>query len=333
MKDKRIHPARKIVGALILLMGVLIFIQSYLGFVMDQVLPMLQAEAAEQAAETAAQPVSVDFLSALGASFQYMAGIATVLVALLLVISGVIVLVSGHKSVRCNVAAFITAIGALIGIVMLVPEQNSMVWCVIALILAVLLVIITFKTDPKLCERTRNRFSREHLKAYFSKPQNVILLILGIILTVTTIFPMVTIIQDTVKIHPGSVDATEAAEDSHFEAIDGTHTTYNWTDLMAGTQKTRDPKTRKSIVKSNASTYLLTPLLNSVLISIFACIGAIVYGGAFAYLVTRTNLKFKKYLSSIFIFPYIMPQWTLAVIWQNLFNSNIMTGGNDGLFV
>ena len=48
---------------------------------------------------------------------------------------------------------------------------------------------------------------------------------------------------------------------------------------------------------------------------------------------TRTNLKFKKYLSSIFIFPYIMPQWTLAVMWQNLFNSNAVTGGNDGLFV
>ncbi len=42
----------------------------------------------------------------------------------------------------------------------------------------------------------------------------------------------------------------------------------------------------------------------------------------FAYLVTRTNMRCKKYLSSIFIFPYIMPQWTLAVIWQNLFDSN-----------
>ena len=340
MKEKRIHPARKIVGALILLMGILIFVQSYLGFVMDQVLPMLQEEAAAQvaaeaaeAADTAVKAVSVDFLSALGASFQYMAGIATVLVALLLVISGVIVLVSGHNSIRCNIAAFITAIGALIGIVMLVPEQNSMIWCVLALILAALLVFITFRTDPKLCERTRNRFSREHMKAYFSKPQNVILLLLGVILTVSTIFPMLTIIQDTVKIHPGSVDSTEAAESSQFEAIDGTHTTYDWTDLIVGTQKTRDPKTRKSIVKSNASTYLLTPLMNSVLISIFACIGAIAYGGMFAYLVTRTNLKFKKYLSSIFIFPYIMPQWTLAVIWQNLFNSNLMTGGNDGLFV
>ena len=27
-----------------------------------------------------------------------------------------------------------------------------------------------------------------------------------------------------------------------------------------------------------------------------------------------------------------MPQWTLAVIWRHLFNSNAVTGGSDGLF-
>jgi iron(III) transport system permease protein len=42
-------------------------------------------------------------------------------------------------------------------------------------------------------------------------------------------------------------------------------------------------------------------------------------------------MKFKKYLSSIFIFPYIMPQWTLAVVWQHLFNSNKITGTSNGL--
>ena len=26
-----------------------------------------------------------------------------------------------------------------------------------------------------------------------------------------------------------------------------------------------------------------------------------------------------------------MPQWTLAVVWQNLFNSNAVTGTSDGL--
>ena len=168
-------------------------------------------------------------------------------------------------------------------------------------------------------------------RTYITKPQNAILLVLGIVLTVTTIYPMFTIARDTVRLHPGSIDTQEAAKDYQFDALGSTLTTYNWKNLFTDTITTRVGRER--VTRSVGSIYLWTPLLNSILISIFACIGAILYGGVFAYLVTRTNLKFKKYLSSIFIFPYIMPQWTLAVMWQNLFNSNAITGGNDGLFV
>lgn len=164
---------------------------------------------------------------------------------------------------------------------------------------------------PSPWKRRVNRIT-----TYLSKPQNAILLALGIILTVTTIWPAFTIVRDTVTIHPGTVD-TRGAQAGQV------YTTYNWTDLFAPSTNT---------ARKLAQINLWTPLLNSVLLSVFACIGSILYGGFFAYLVTRTNLKFKKYLSSIFIFPYIMPQWTLAVIWRNLFNSNLVTKGADGLF-
>lgn len=151
---------------------------------------------------------------------------------------------------------------------------------------------------------------------YLGKPQNTILLVLGILLTITTVWPMFTIVRDTILIHSGSVDA-RGAEPGQI------YTLYNWQDLFF-------PKTK--MAKQLAQINLWQPLITSVLLSVFACIGSIIYGGVFAYLVTRTNLKFKKYLSSIFIFPYIMPQWTLAVIWRNLFNSNAVTRGSDGLF-
>lgn len=147
------------------------------------------------------------------------------------------------------------------------------------------------------------------LKTTFSKPQNAILLALGIVLTFSTVAPMVSILLDTVTVHPGSVDA-------HYTGLTEGYTFYNWIDLFTG-----------RLAKVN----LWTPLINSVWLSVLSCVGAIVYGGMFAYLVTRTNMRFKPYLSSIFIFPYIMPQWTLAVIWQNLFNSNLVTGTSDGL--
>ena len=44
-------------------------------------------------------------------------------------------------------------------------------------------------------------------KTFFSKPYNVILLLMGIVFTVTTIAPIVAIVQDTLKIHPGTIDA------------------------------------------------------------------------------------------------------------------------------
>ena len=147
------------------------------------------------------------------------------------------------------------------------------------------------------------------LKTYFSKPYNVILLLLGIVLTFTTIAPIVAIVKDTFKIHPGTIDAYLTGK------ADG-YTLVNYIDLFTSKM---------------AKTNLWTPLLNTVLLAVGTCLVSILFGGIFAFLITRTNLAWRKYLSSIFIFPYIMPQWTLAVVWQNLFNSNAVTGTSNGL--
>lgn len=184
--------------------------------------------------------------------------------------------------------------------------------------------ILTGKLHPSV-EKETVRLLLANAKNYFSKPQNVILLVLGIILTVTTIAPMVTILTDTVTVHAGAKDAEQIVEGQKY-------TLFNWTDLFSGNMpRTLDKATKTWITRSVADVYLWTPLKNSVIISVVACVGAIFIGGIFAYLVTRTDMKWKKYLSAVFIFPYIMPQWTLAVVWQNLFNSQAVTGGSDGL--
>ncbi|MBR4421228.1 MAG: iron ABC transporter permease, partial [Erysipelotrichaceae bacterium] len=134
------------------------------------------------------------------------------------------------------------------------------------------------------------------LKTYLSKPQNVILILTGILVTFTTIAPIYAIIKDTVQIHPGTIDQYLSGKASGY-------TFANYTDLFTS-----------RLAKTN----LWTPLINTTILAIGSCTFAILFGGVFAYLITRTNMAFKKYLSSIFIFPYIMPQWTLAVVWQNL---------------
>ena len=155
----------------------------------------------------------------------------------------------------------------------------------------------------------KRRIRLNKLKTFFSKPQNIILLVLGIVLTVTTVAPIIAIAKDTISIHPGTIDANLTGKTEGYTFV-------NYIDLF--TSKT-------------AKTNLWTPLLNTLLLSTISCVVSIVFGGVFAFLVTRTNLKFRKYLSSIFIFPYIMPQWTLAVVWKNLFYSNAVTHTADGL--
>ena len=147
------------------------------------------------------------------------------------------------------------------------------------------------------------------VKTFFSKPHNVILVLMGIVLTVTTVAPIIAIVEDTFKIHPGTIDA-------HLTGQAAGYTVVNYIDLFTS-----------RLAKTN----LWTPLLNTVLLAVGTCVVSILFGGVFAFVITRTNLAWRKYLSSIFIFPYIMPQWTLAVVWQNLFNSNAVTGTSNGL--
>lgn len=141
------------------------------------------------------------------------------------------------------------------------------------------------------------------------QPYNVILVIMGILCTFTTIAPIISIFEDTIKIHPGSID-------QHLTGKADGYSFANWTDLFTS---------------KLATTNLWKPLGNTILLAGLSCVVAIIFGGLFAFLVTRTNMKCKKYLSAIFIFPYIMPQWTLAIVWRNLFNSAAVTGGADGL--
>jgi len=148
------------------------------------------------------------------------------------------------------------------------------------------------------------------IKTYLQKPEHLILVIFGIFLTFVTIVPMLTLLNDTFLIKPGSYAQFITGKSSGYTLV-------NWKDLFFG-----------EVAQIN----LYDPMKNSILLAIFASFGAILFGGVFAYLITRTNIAAKKYLSAIFIFPYIMPQWTLAVIWQNLFKSNAVTGGSDGVF-
>lgn len=148
------------------------------------------------------------------------------------------------------------------------------------------------------------------LLKYLRKPQNVILLILLVVLGYLTLFPLITIISDTFIVHSSEVRAIKGSRVGDF-------TLYHWNKMFASGQT------------SNKVFY--EPFMNTMKIAFLSCMVSILLGGSFAWIITRTNIKAKGFLSTVFVFPYIMPAWTLAMAWLNFFR-NSRVGGAPGLF-
>lgn len=148
------------------------------------------------------------------------------------------------------------------------------------------------------------------LRMFFRKPYNVILVLLFAALILLTFLPLLSIVLDTVTVHSSEVMRIRGSHAGDF-------TDYHWTKVLL------DGTTSMSI--------FYKPLWNTVLISLSTCAIAIFFGGGMAWLITRTDIKYKPFLSALFVVPYIMPSWTLALAWLNFFR-NSLVGGVPGLF-
>ncbi|MDO5584454.1 MAG: iron ABC transporter permease [Dialister sp.] len=148
------------------------------------------------------------------------------------------------------------------------------------------------------------------LRMFFRKPYNVILVLLFAALILLTFLPLLSIVLDTVTVHSSEVMRIRGSHAGDF-------TDYHWTKVLL------DGTTSMSI--------FYKPLWNTVLISLSTCAIAIFFGGGMAWLITRTDIKYKPFLSVLFVVPYIMPSWTLALAWLNFFR-NSLVGGVPGLF-
>ncbi len=140
------------------------------------------------------------------------------------------------------------------------------------------------------------------LQTWFGKPANIILLVFLISLIVLTLYPLVSMLTETVTIHSGRearAGGLSAGSLSlyHFQRLFGTaENDYSWIQFYQ-------------------------PFFNTLIVSVAASVIAILFGGVVAFLVTRTNLKYKKFVSAVFTFPYIMPSWTLALFWETFFKN------------
>lgn len=173
--------------------------------------------------------------------------------------------------------------------------------------------------------RERSGMSRTcgKLRAWFSKPANVILLAFLVVLIVLTLYPLFSMLSEMFLVH----NAERSMVRKQGLKV-GDVSTVHFERLLL----TLDDGGEKGITNSTSWINFYSPLINTLEVSVAASCIAILFGGTVAFLITRTNIRCKKFISSVFVFPYIMPSWTLATFWQTFFkNTEIGLKTSNGI--
>lgn len=148
-------------------------------------------------------------------------------------------------------------------------------------------------------------------KRFFSNPANIILIIFFAVLAFLIFYPLLTLVVDTFIVNT-------MQETIYTPGLFVGDATLEWWSRMISNPET-------------AGMYFWVPLWNSIKMSLLSSVIAILYGGIVAFFVTRTNMKGKKIISTVFVFPYIMPSWTLATFWQNFWQNPGIGNGTGGM--
>lgn len=148
------------------------------------------------------------------------------------------------------------------------------------------------------------------LRAFCSKPSNLLLVFFLAVLFCLSVLPLVTMLSNMFTVHIGT--------EKKLLGLDVGSFTWNHFERLFS-------------VSDWSRVNFWDPLKNSLIMASGAAVLGIIIGGVVAWFVTRSNMKYKKFISSVFLFPYMMPAWTLALFWVNLFQNSKVGGGNVGM--
>ena len=129
------------------------------------------------------------------------------------------------------------------------------------------------------------------------------MIIFAILLTLTVVIPLVFLLYNTVLVHQGEARRLGVAV--------GSLTLNHWYSIFFQSKY------------NYAVTTFYKPLVNSVGMALVACLISLIIGGGIAWLITRSDFPAKKFISTVFVFPYIMPSWSIAMFWENFFKNNV----------
>lgn len=139
-----------------------------------------------------------------------------------------------------------------------------------------------------------------------SNPFNMIVFISLILLICLIAIPLISMIRSTFILAAGEVRRVKGGQV-------GDVTLYYWKYLLAS-----------KLSKAN----FYEPLLNSLMISFFVTILSVPLGAGMAWLMVRSDIPGKKWLSLGIMIPYMIPSWCKSMAWLAVFRNG--RGGSPG---
>ena len=118
------------------------------------------------------------------------------------------------------------------------------------------------------------------------KPANLLLVFFLIVLVVLSLLPMATMLSNMFTVHVGTEKKLLRLP------VDST-TLWHFQKLFAGDEWSQVNFWQR--------------LWNSLIVALGSGILGIAVGGTVAWFITRSDLKCKKFISAVFVFPYMMP--------------------------
>lgn len=153
-----------------------------------------------------------------------------------------------------------------------------------------------------LLSRTRYRLS-----VMRHEPTSLLGVLLIVALLYLVVAPLVSVLSDSTQVQYG--DETRAG------GAPGSTTSYYFWRVF------RSPVAKLLFWK---------PLEHTVVVALGVTVVAVLLGGSMAWLLTRTNVAGRKWLSTALVVPYMLPSWTFALAWLALFK-NGSSGGQIGI--
>ncbi|MFA7574725.1 MAG: iron ABC transporter permease [Arcobacteraceae bacterium] len=142
----------------------------------------------------------------------------------------------------------------------------------------------------------------------FRNPPFILSIILFVILLYLIIGPLVSMVQSSFTLHPR--DALFLDDENA-----GDFTTYYLV---------------RTFLSNMKNVLFYKPFLNTLIVIFPMSAIAVLIGGILAWLVVRTDLPGRRFFARIAITPYILPSWTLALAWINIFKNRTI-GGSAGI--